>query len=338
MKLAARDIDGFLRQPDRQCRAVLIYGPDGGLAHERARKVAAFITAADPDALNRVELTGDHLKADPARLHDELAAFNLLGGRRVIMLRDLPEKLAPLIEEAFEAISTTTYLIVEAEELGGSSALRSLFERRADFAALPCYRDEGRALEDTIRSFFAAASLRVAPDALHYLSNHLGSDRGVTMSELQKITTYMGPEKEVTLATARELTEHNASETIEDICHATASGKVKASHALLERLLYEGIQPVAIIRSLMRYFQRLELLRAQVDAGQPAEAAIQSLRPPVFFKAVPLLKRELGLWNRKSLNHALNLFLLCEKELKSSVIAPPLALSDTLTRTARLAA
>jgi len=36
MKLAAGRVEGFLRRPDPEIRAVLLYGPDAGLVRERA--------------------------------------------------------------------------------------------------------------------------------------------------------------------------------------------------------------------------------------------------------------------------------------------------------------
>ena len=43
MKLAASRIGGFLQRPDPEIRAVLLYGPDEGLVHERAGIVARSV-------------------------------------------------------------------------------------------------------------------------------------------------------------------------------------------------------------------------------------------------------------------------------------------------------
>ena len=59
---------------------------------------------------------------------------------------------------------------------------------------------------------------------MQYLANHLGNDRGITLSEIGKIALYMGDDKEVTLDTAMELIGHNAAEGLEEICHAVACG------------------------------------------------------------------------------------------------------------------
>ncbi|MDH5558353.1 MAG: DNA polymerase III subunit delta, partial [Alphaproteobacteria bacterium] len=80
MKLQANQVDAFIRQPNPAVRAILVFGPDDGLARERA---AALLKGAidDPDDPFLVaHLTGAVIAADPARLLDEAAAIPLTGG------------------------------------------------------------------------------------------------------------------------------------------------------------------------------------------------------------------------------------------------------------------
>jgi DNA polymerase III subunit delta len=337
MKVAARDIDSFLRAPDQKAHAVLIYGPDSGLVHERAKRIAAYILGAKPDPMNKIELTADQLKSDPARLRDELCSLSLMGGRRVVMVQGANEKLTPIISDALTGTIPTCYLIVEGEELSSTSSLRALFERDETLAALPCYRDEGRNLEDIIRAALQSSGLTISRDALHYLAANLGNDRGVTQSELAKIALYMDDEKEVTLPIVLALTDYNAAETIEDMCYFVACGDLPQSQALLARLLHEGIQPVVIVRALLRHFQRIELLRAQIDAGTPLDDAVAALRPAVFFKYVPKMKRALTLWRGRTLSSVLDSLIRTERELKSSAASPALIIGHATQHMARLA-
>lgn len=338
MKLTARDIAGFLKNPARGVQAVLLYGPDQGLVRERSRQIAKTILGEKSDPLNHIEFSGDRIKSDPPLLCDELSAMSLMGGQRLVTVSGADDKLAAIIADAYQGLSTTTYLIVEAGELGASAGLRALFEKESSFAALPCYRDEGRGLEDVIRSHLAQHQLRASSDALHYLSAHLGNDRGITISEIDKIALYLGEQKELSLETAMLLCGHNASESIEDICHAVTSGDVKNSHALLARLLYEGVQPVAILRSLLKHVQRLDIAQARIQGGMSADAAIEALRPKVFFKYTPLFKRELSRLGPRALAQMLSLLLRTEKELKSSLLSPSLLISQALQQATRMAA
>ena len=64
MKIAAGQIDGFLRRPDPQIRAVLLYGPDAGLVRERADTLAKTICPELHDPFRVAELTGAILAAE----------------------------------------------------------------------------------------------------------------------------------------------------------------------------------------------------------------------------------------------------------------------------------
>src|SRR6266567_222794 len=101
MKIGTRETGLFLKQPDKQSQAVLLYGPDSGLVRERSRIIASTILGKDADPLNRIELSGAQLKNDPALLMDELNSMSLMGGRRIVILRDPAEKIEPVIKSAF---------------------------------------------------------------------------------------------------------------------------------------------------------------------------------------------------------------------------------------------
>lgn len=338
MKLTTRDIEVFLKNPGQKTKATLLYGPDSGLVRERSKHIAAHMLGAKSDPINRIELSADRLKEDPALLMDELCALSLMGGQRVVIVQDGTDKLTSIISDAMESKNLSAYLIVEAEELSGTSSLRGLFERTDALAALPCYRDEGRTLDEVIRTTMQGFGLSVAPDAMRYLANNLGNDRGVTHNELAKIALYMGQEKEVTLQTALLLTDYNASETMDDICYFVACGELLQAQKLLAHMLHEGTQPVAIIRSLLRHFQRMDLARANMANGMPLDQAVSNLRPMVFFKYVPKMKRALSLWQPRTLARALDALLRIERELKSNSAPPALVISHAVQHTARMVA
>lgn len=337
MKLTARDAAGFMKAPDASAFAVLLYGPDAGLIRERSRAIAQLILGKGSDPMNLIELTAEQVKSDPASLRDELCAMSLMGGRRLVTLRDAGDKLSGIIEAALEGGIGQTYFIVESDELASSSSLRKLFEGTDKLAALPCYRDEGRGLEETVRAAMTQHNLRASGDAMQYLLLHLGNDRGITAQEIAKIALYMGDEKEVTLDIAMRLVGHNAAESMEDICHAVACGNIKESQALLARLITEGTQPVAIVRALLRHFQRLDIAAAHIASGQSAEAAVAALRPPVFFKYLPPTKRALSQLRPRTLTQALNLLLVTERDLKSGHLSPALVAGNALGQLARMA-
>src|SRR5258708_37406923 len=79
MKIEPRQAEAFLKKPDPRIRGVVIYGSDDGLAAERAMILAKTVCADLKDPFRVVDIPGDMLKGDPARLADAVGALLLIG-------------------------------------------------------------------------------------------------------------------------------------------------------------------------------------------------------------------------------------------------------------------
>ena len=88
MKVPAGRADAFAAAPPEDIRGLLIYGPDLGLVRERAETATKAIAGDLSDPFNVVEFTPSTLRDEPSRLTDEACALSMMGGRRVVRLRD----------------------------------------------------------------------------------------------------------------------------------------------------------------------------------------------------------------------------------------------------------
>src|SRR4051812_30251261 len=203
MKLAAGRVDSFLRRPDPEIRAVLLYGPDAGLVRERAESVARAICPDLRDPFRVADLTGATLAADPARLADEAAQIGLMAGRRVVRVREAGDALAPLFGRFLAEALGDALVVVEAGDLLGRSSLRRVFDDAPAAAAIGCYPDNARDLADLVREACAAQRITISRDAVDFLVARLGGDRLLTRAELDKLTLYAGEGGRIGLDDAR---------------------------------------------------------------------------------------------------------------------------------------
>ncbi|MDX1739555.1 MAG: DNA polymerase III subunit delta, partial [Alphaproteobacteria bacterium] len=128
MQIAASKLNSFLKSPDPKIQCILVYGPDEGLVKERSTQLAKTVVNDLSDPFLVVDLDGDGLKSDPARLHDEAAAISMMGGRRVIRIRSVTDSNAKLFAEFFENPVGDALIIVSGGDLAKSSKLRQAFE------------------------------------------------------------------------------------------------------------------------------------------------------------------------------------------------------------------
>jgi len=308
MKLNARDIDGFIKYPQKYAGA-LIYGLDEGQVRARVRELCANWMGPDADAINRIEFSADQIAADPARLSDELASFSLLGGKRAICIREAGDDLLPLLDDALATRAKDNFLILYTHDsLSSGSKLRAFCERVPEIAAVACYKDEGANLSQLIRDTLRAYGLRVQNDVVNYLSQQLQGDRQVVLNELEKISLYIGDEaEEVDMETAVFLTADSRESSLDELAHAVAAGQPAIICSLTDTLMNEGVQPVVAVRALMRYLRRLEAVAQARHNGASLDQAIDQLKPPVFFKHKAQLRSHATRWGLSRVNDALAL-------------------------------
>ena len=315
MKLDRAALERFLKAPDPAIAAVLVFGPDEGLARERRRALIAGVLGAADDPFRLAVIKGETLKAEPGRLIDEARAVPMLGGRRVLLLEEVGEGAAGALGTYLDAIADSTHalLIVEGGDLPGRSALKSLFESRRNAAAVPCYRDEAGDLQALIAQTLRAAGLGVEREALEHLAAHLGADRGVTRAELDKLILYMGAERQVTLAHARALIGDSAALELDELALAVAEGDAPAADRALSRSL-AATSPILALRGVARHFLRLHQAAGRIAEGEAAETALAALRPPLFWKVRPRFAAQLRAWRPAAIGAALERLASLEAE------------------------
>lgn len=318
MKVSPGAADRFAAQPDDGIAAVLLYGPDRGLAKERGDQIGRSITGDLSDPFNVIELSVAALKEDPARLSDEANALSFGGGRRFIRLRNAADAIAKLLEEYLQAPSPDAMILVEAEELTPRSSLRKLFETHNAAASVACYPAEGRDLLRTVDQMLGERNVRIDRDALAFLGQTLGADRAMIRREVDKLALYVGDGNHVNLDDVHACLVSSGTASLDQIAYSAADGKVAEADSHYQKALAEGVSEIAILRALQRHFQRLDWVVMQVEAGANASSVIGGLRPPVFFKFRDRFERQARQWASHRTQHALGILTEAEISCKST--------------------
>ena len=310
----------MLSHPPKDLVAALIFGPDQGLVRERAETLIKSIVPDLKDPFLIADLDDAALAADPARLSDEAAAIAMLGGRRVVRVRNAGNALAKLFERFLDAPVGDALIVVEGGDLSKGTGLRRVFEDADNAAAIACYGDNARDLPDIVRDALKTAGLSIAPDALADAASRLGSDRGVTRRELEKLALYAHGRKEVTLDDVRAVLGDEAEVRSEEALDAAGQGDIKRLDTALERLWVAGTSAIAVVRMALAHFQRLALVRTAMDGGETSDSAIKKARPPIHFMRAAAFKQQLGTWDSQRLGDALDLLLETEALCKTTAV------------------
>jgi DNA polymerase-3 subunit delta len=336
VKLPAARIAGFLKAPDPAFRAALVFGPDGGLARERADQLARGVVPDPTDPFRVADLVAAALAGDPARLHDEAAAQSLIGGRRLVRVRDAGDASAAVFDRFLrDPPPGDSFVLVEGGDLAARSTLRKLFEASPVAAAIPCYADGPRELEQLVREVLGGRGIAVSSEAAAYLVANLGGDRQVSRQELEKLALYAGDGGKVGLDEATASVGDTAALTVDDAIFAAAEGDATALERALFRAFEEGEAPVSVLRAALRHVQRLHFAGCVMAGGAGVDEAVGRLRPPLFYKAQDRFKRQLRLWPPRRAALLLAALLEAERNTKRTGLPAETICRDALLRMAR---
>jgi len=325
MIVKSHEADRYVASPPKGLMAALVYGPDAGLVQERAEKLLKSVVPDLTDAFNVADLSEATLLADPARLADEAAAISMMGGRRVVRVRGGGNDLAELFESFMDdpvlgSFGGAALVVIEAGDLAKASGLRKIFDGHKSAAAIQCYPDSARDLGDVVRDALRAEGLSIAPDALEDAVARLGSDRGVTRREIEKLLLYMHGKKQVALDDVRAVMGDEAEARSESACDAAGSGDMAKLDRELERLWVSDTQPAQVIRSAMGHFQKLVHARESTARGEAIDTVMKRLRPPVHFSRANAFKAQAQRWNTDRLGEALDMLLEAEVLTRTTAV------------------
>jgi DNA polymerase-3 subunit delta len=311
VKLLAGRVPAFLRAPG-ECRVVLLFGDDAGMIRDRAEVLVRAVAGSLDDPFLVTELPREDVK----RLVNEAAGLSLTGGRRVVRVRDVTDAATDPVQALLKS-PAPALVVLEGPNMASRSKLRTVLEAAADGAAIGCYPEDGRVLEDTIRETLRANGAGIEPDAMSWLTQQLGADRASTRAELEKLALYAGPGNRVDLDAAMVCVGDLAGLSLDDALFAATTGDVATADRALEAAIAEGAAPVQVLRAALGHLQRLHRVRLAMDEqGLTAAEAMKGSRPPVFYQKVGAFTRSLLLWPAATLTSAMAALAEAERGCK----------------------
>ena len=337
-QIKGASIKRFLEKPDKNVRAVLLYGPNESFTHEAAQRLAAWALGKSDDPYAITKLGDDEIKRDSAKLGDALAAQSLLGGPTIVWARISGKGADDSILAALKAIENNApsgFLIVEAGDIGGSADLVKKFGAATNAAVIAFYEET-----DAERAVYAKAlakelGIPFDRDAEDYFLSSLPADRGLARQEIEKLALYahnLG--RNVSTEDLEALMAAEAESALDAASLAAAQGKAAQAVESLARI--DALSGVSALRALLRRLHQLRDARIMIDSGMSSDEAVGKLRPPVFWKEKDAVASQARLWTAKKLNAAYDVLWTAEMRSKTAGAPQELIAADAYRSVAKL--
>lgn len=334
MNIKPEQVEGIVKRLPTNIRGVVIYGSNEGMIATLSQQ---FIKAISPDIydafhVSYLEMTD--ISADVGTLYAEFNTQSLMGGRRVVVIREATNLLTKPLYQMLEESSSDSLLVITSATIKTKDSLAILAKDEDYFYGIGCYDDRDEDISAFVAMFMDKNGFRIDTEAFQLLCSRLSNDRKISQNELDKLITYMGENKNISISDIKTVISDTSASSQEDLCYFVAQGMTDKVIASYNRLIFEGENPVTIVRSVSYHFMKLLDCVVKMEKGDTADKVVFSLRPPLMFFRKNAFLSQIRIWNRNRIMSALDLLYQTERECKTTNIPAEEAASYALLRIA----
>ncbi len=320
MKISSYQVENYIKKiADEKISGCLLYGPEPTITRFRFEVIAKKIVndLADPFLVS--QLSSEKIKEDKAILTDEFYSISMLGGRRLIMIKDCDAHtvgaLKILLSDPQYGRKSDNFILIQGGDLDKSSALRKLVEESQFLMAIPCYEEDAVSLRKSISELFVENDIIVENEIINLMVKNFGKDRNLIVNEVGKIKNYLGDEKKLSLEIFRKLISANQDENLQDFAVQFASKNYEWCFLRAEKAFEGGNESILLVRNLINYFSKLYNAKVSIEnSGKSIDEAVKSAQ--IFYKIEADFRRNLQNLSLKFIVKSLQSFEKLEINLK----------------------
>lgn len=327
-----------LAAPPDDVRLFFLYGPDeaGALA------LAARLEQAMGPQGERIDLEGDILKRDPARLADEAASFSMFGDRRWVRVTLFGDEILPAIEALLEAQQAGNPVIALGGDMRSSSRLVKRALDDPAVLAMACWPLGERDAVQLVIGLARERGLHLPPDLARRLVELTGGDRALMAGEVEKLALFLDAEPERPAEATAEalglLSAEAAEGDVAPLVNAVLGGDVARMRHELAMLELRGGALASIMRPLATRAQLIAGIRVAFDASGRLDEALAKAGRAVFWKEKDAVRAQVRLWDAAAIARAIDRLGAAERATRDARHAGELVARHELLTIARQAA
>lgn len=320
MKISSYQVENYIKKiADEKISGCLLYGPEPTITRFRFEVIAKKIVNDLTDPFLVSQLSSEKIKEDKAILTDEFYSIAMLGGRRLIMIKDCDantvQALKILLSDPQYGRKSENFILIQGGDMDKSSALRKLVEESQFLMAIPCYEEDATSLRKSITELFVENDIIAENEIINLMVKNFGKDRNLIVNEVSKIKNYLGDEKKLSLEIFKKITSSNQDENLQDFAVQFASKNYEWCFLRAEKAFEGGNESILLVRNLINYFSKLYNAKVSIEnSGKSIDDAVKSAQ--IFYKIEADFRRNLQSLSLKFIAKSLQSFEKLEINLK----------------------
>lgn len=301
MKITPTKVADFLTNLPN-FRVALLHGPDRNkIAALHERIVASF---ADAD-VQKISL--ETMKNQPNFLYEAIFAIDWLQSQawKVLILEDFAGDVELFKKENWPNV----FVIIFGKNINNKSAIFKFADKEKNCATIGCYSDYEN--QGVLRKILTEMNLQCDANVLKLLQQKVPIDEQIIRSELSKLEKIIHPRTAISPEDLAAITNYEHNEMMNLAVHFS-----NLDFPNFERCAHElhsaGENPISLLYILYNFCEKLFLFKSSENQ---ASRNVVCKKYNIFFKLVPILKRNKWLWEVLSMINGE--FLQLEIDLKS---------------------
>ena len=294
----------------------LLYGENQGLKKD----IRKFIKTALEQKDSNVEilyLYEDEILNNEENFYNFVYTGSLFNNKKIITIYEATDNIIKKISNIYNKYPENVFLIIFSEILEKKSKLRNFFETNKKTICIPCYLDSEKDLEIIAQSELKKNNIVLSQEAINLLIEKSNSDRNNLRNEIEKIYLYTLSKKKLELDDIKSLINFSGDYKSDILINECLCGNIKQYKKIISELYFNTINQILLLRILSNKIHRLIKIKTDKSKSSNVDNLINSIKPSIFWKERPLVKKQLSIWELndliKMIKEINNTELLCKK-------------------------
>ena len=292
--------------------AILFYGENLGLKDDFKELIKERFNEAE-----QISFQQNDLIKNPDLLNEQILNTSLFSKKKVIIVYDFSDKLKKIVNDAIESADDNAKIVLFAENLDKKSSIRAAFEKEQNLAIIPCYKDNEKTLSIYIRE-----KLRnyqgLTQEIINLLIKNSDTDRKILNNEIEKIKGLF-IHKKIIKEKIIDLINNPSNIDFDNLKNSCLEGNSLTLNENLSNISLQNEKSYFYLANLANRMNKLQILNDLLEKNKNVDLALGLVKPKIFWKDLPIFKKQLKIWNKNKLNKANKIILSTEILIKTKL-------------------
>ena len=245
---------------------------------------------------NTYKYSEKEVLADTKIFFENLYSKSFFEKEKLIVISEVTDKILSLIVEIIDSETQDIVMILLAKRLDKKSKIRSFFEKEKNVVIVPNYEDTFQTLIMIAKKILKENQLNLSPEHLNFIIERSQGDRINLKNELKKIINFCGDKKKIEFNDLLKLTKLSENYDVSELVDNCLIKNKKKTLNILNENIPSTEDNILILRTFLYKLKRLRSIRLNLDERNNIEKAINSFRPPIFWKDKEIVKKQINIW------------------------------------------